>query len=66
MAKEDFSAAANVVSEQTLDNPGVGIPVDPDVAEFMGAFSEESLSLSDLMDDVDLSINAEGEAVYEG
>jgi hypothetical protein len=36
--KERLIAAANMVSRQAAENPGLGIPVDPDVAEFMGAF----------------------------
>jgi len=36
--KEYLSAAARLVEQQALDNPGIGIPVDPDVADFMGAF----------------------------
>lgn len=42
---EYLKAAAQKVEQQTLDNPGLGIPVDPDVADYMGAFfSEEDLS----------------------
>lgn len=36
--KKYLSAAARQVEQQALDNPGIGIPVDPDVADFMGAF----------------------------
>jgi len=36
--KEYLSAAARLVEQQALDNPGIGIPVDPEVADFMGAF----------------------------
>jgi len=35
---EYLTCAALKVEQQALGNPGVGIPVDPDVAEFMGAF----------------------------
>lgn len=37
---EELLAAACAVEEQALDNPGVGIPVDPDVADFMGAMED--------------------------
>jgi hypothetical protein len=35
---EYLKAAARKVEQQALDNPGLGIPVDPDVADYMGAF----------------------------
>jgi len=39
-----LKAAAHDVLRQADENPGLGIPVDPDVAEFMGAFeSDEDL-----------------------
>ena len=39
-----LEAAAKEVEQQAMDNPGMGIPVDPDVADFMGAFhSDESV-----------------------
>lgn len=41
-------AAAKAVEEQLLADPGLGIPVDPDVAEFMGAFREDAVSLEDI------------------
>lgn len=34
---QDLAAAAHAVAMQAAENPGVEIPVDPDVAEFMGA-----------------------------
>ena len=36
--KEYLTAASLEIERQALDNPGIGIPVDPDVADFMGAF----------------------------
>lgn len=33
-----LETAAKEVEQQAMDNPGMGIPVDPDVADFMGAF----------------------------
>jgi hypothetical protein len=35
--------AARAVDSQASDNPDIGIPVDPDVAAFMGAFVETAL-----------------------
>jgi hypothetical protein len=41
---EYLEAAAQKVEQQAMDNPGMGIPVDPDVADYMGAFhSDEDL-----------------------
>lgn len=37
---ERLRAAAEMVDTQSSENPELGIPVDPDVAEFMGAFSD--------------------------
>jgi len=45
-----LAAAAAVVDEQATREPGLGIPADPDVAEFMGAFEESALELNDLDD----------------
>jgi len=52
MDKEYLAAAAKIVDAQATDNPALGVPVDPDVAEFMGAFVEPALDLGDL-DDLD-------------
>ncbi len=42
---EYLRAAADKVMQEMADNPDIGIPVDPDVAEFMGAFeSDEDLA----------------------
>lgn len=35
---------AKAVEAQAVDNPGVGIPVHPKVAEYMGAFADLALS----------------------
>jgi len=50
MDKEYLRAAADIVDAQATDDPMLGVPVDPDVAEFMGAFAEPALTLSDLED----------------
>ncbi len=42
--KEYLDAAAKTVLEEAENNPEVSIPVDPDVAEHLGAFeSDEKL-----------------------
>lgn len=49
--KEYLLAAANTVSKQATDNPSMLIPVDPEVADFMGAFAEDAISLADFEDE---------------
>lgn len=65
--KDYLKAAVNVVAQQVTDNPlWGGVAVDPDVANWMGAFTESAVTLADLADDVLLSVNAQGDVVYEG
>ena len=65
--KDYLKAAVNVVAQQVTDNPlWGGVAVDPDVADWMGAFTESAVTLADLADDVLLSVNAQGDVVYEG
>lgn len=54
--KEIMDAAARVIEKQAQENPDLSIPVDPDVADHMGAFTEEAIS----MDDVDNLFTDEG------
>jgi hypothetical protein len=54
-SEEYLEAAAKVVEHQAMDNPGVGIPADPDVAEHMGIFMEDALSEQDVLDALDVS-----------
>ena len=44
-----LEAAAQKVEQQAMDNPGLGIPVDPDVADYMGAFSSDE-DLGDVLE----------------
>ena len=65
--KDYLKAAVNVVAQQVTDNPlWGGVAVDPDVADWMGAFTESAVTLAALADDVLLSVNAQGDVVYEG
>jgi len=48
--KDYLEAAAKAVEQQAMDDPSLGIPVDPDVAEHMGIFVENALSEQDLLD----------------
>jgi hypothetical protein len=62
--KEYFATAAKAVAEQLADNAALYVPLDPDVADFMGAFMEEALSLADVIEDGLLTVNQQGEALY--
>lgn len=35
---DELREAADMVDMQSSENPTLGVPVDPDVADFMGAF----------------------------
>ncbi len=48
MEREYLTAAARAVDVQASETPNLGIPVDPEVAEFMGAFQEQAVTLDDL------------------
>lgn len=56
MNKEELNAAATDAFNQAQD--GLAVPLDPELAEGMGAFSEDALTLKDIMDDALLA--AEG------
>ena len=64
--KEYLAAAARAVAQQLAENPVIlSIPIDPDVADFMGAFTEETLDLADVIEDALLTVNRQGEVRYE-
>ena len=48
MERETLKAAARAVDVQASENPTLGIPADPEVADFLGAFEEKAVSLDDL------------------
>ena len=62
--KEYLAAAARAAAEQIINNPGLSVPLDPDVADYMGAFTEDAITLADLIEDALHTIN-EQEVVYE-
>ena len=65
--KEYLAAAARMVAEQLADNPIIlSIEAAPDVADYMGAFTEDAIALADMIEDALLTINGQGEVVYEG
>ena len=44
VTEQDYlTAAADAVEAQAIEAPDIGIPADPDVAEFMGAFEEGAI-----------------------
>ena len=55
--KDFLKAATKAVDQQAMDNPGIGIPADPDVAEHMGIFMENALSEQDVIDVLDVSLD---------
>lgn len=63
--KEYLAAAARSAAEQLAADPTLYVPLDPDVADYMGAFSEDAIVLADLIEDALLTINGQGEALYE-
>ena len=62
--KEYLAAAARAAAEQLAADPTLYIPLDPDVADYMGAFSEDAIILADLIEDALLTINGQEEAGY--
>ena len=63
--KEYLAAAARAVAEQLTEAPDIHVALDPDVADYMGAFSEDAIVLADMIEDALLTINGQGEALYE-
>ena len=63
--KEYLAAAARAAAQQIADEPGLYVPLDPDVAEYMGAFTEDAIALADMIEDALLTINGQGEVLYE-
>ena len=59
-----LAAAAKAAAEQLADNAALHIPLDPDVADFMGAFHEDALSLADVNEDGLFTLNDQGETLY--
>jgi len=57
--RDRLLAAARMVDRQASADPAMGVPVDPDVADCMGAFVEDAVTLEDL-DDGDEAMREEG------
>ena len=64
--KEYLAAAARSVAQQLTEHPVIlSISIDPDVADFMGAFTEDAIDLADVIEDALLTVNRQGEVCYE-
>ena len=65
--KEYLRAAAKAIAQQIEgDSVILGIPLDADVADYMGAFPEEAITLADMVEDGLLTITNSGEVIYVG
>ena len=65
--KEYLRAAATAIARQIGENPVIlGIPLDPDVADYMGAFEERAIDLADVVEDGILTVTNSGEVIYVG
>jgi hypothetical protein len=65
--KEYLRAAATAIARQIEGNPVVlGVPLDPDLADYLGAFTEEAITLADMVEDGLLTVANSGEVVYVG
>lgn len=65
--KEYLRAAATAIARQIVENPVIlGVPLDPDVADYMGAFVEEAVELADIVEDGLLTVTNSGEVIYVG
>jgi hypothetical protein len=64
--KRVIAAAAAVMDQIAAYPVMVGIPLDADVAGYLGAFEEDAISPDDLAEDAALIIGPDGEARYAG
>jgi hypothetical protein len=46
--KDYLAAAAAQADEQLVQDPESGVPLDPEVAEYMGAFVQHAVSLNEV------------------
>ncbi len=52
--EEFLLESANKAFTQVSENPTLGIPLDPDVADYVGAFEENAITLTDVLTDAEL------------
>jgi len=48
--KAYLEAAAAAIERQMMENPGMPVPVDPDVAAYMGAMQDDAMSFADALE----------------
>ena len=66
LTNNQTTAAAQAIADQLSENPiGVGIPLSAGMAEHMGAFTEDAVTLADLEDDVLLTVGPDGSVFYD-
>lgn len=58
--KDYLHYASDAVLAQLAANPVLGIPVDPDVADCLGAFEETALTNDDMDSTEEFAANMEG------
>lgn len=63
--EEILKHAAKDVFDQLAENPNLAIPLDPELAEYMGAFEEKAVNISELDNDTSLNENGEISHVNE-
>ena len=63
--EEQLKAAADDIYRQLADNPGIGIPVDPDMVDFLG-LSELPPELADGDGSEFLSVDEDGNHFFAG
>ena len=65
--KEYLRAAAKAIAQQIQENNLIiGVPLDPDLADYMGAFEERAIDLADVVEDGLLTVTNSGEVIYVG
>lgn len=62
---ERLKAAADDIYQQLADNPGIGIPVDPDMIDFLG-LTEAPTELANGDGSESLSVDKDGNYYYVG
>jgi len=48
--KAYLEAAATAIERQMMENPGVPVPIDPDVAAYMGAMQDDAMGYEDALE----------------
>ena len=62
--KDYLTAAAKAAAEQITEDAALYVPLDPDVADYMGAFHEDAISLADVIEDGLITLKDQREVIY--